>query len=241
MLIAVGVVAAVRWAERRWQASGGAAGAASEVAIWAVPAGVVGARLYHVATDFHRFRGRWLAVFAIWHGGLGIWGGVAGGMLAGVVVARRRGLDVARLLDAVAPAIALGQAIGRWGNYFNQELFGRPSTLPWAVRIDAAHRPAGYEQVATFHPAFLYESLWNLVVVAIVLAVEHRARLKPGRLFAVYVCAYTFGRFFVELLRIDDSSHVLGLRLNDWTSVVVFSAGALVLARGREPAGMPRP
>jgi prolipoprotein diacylglyceryl transferase len=143
------------------------------------------------------------------------------------------------LLDVVTPGLALAHAIGRWGNYFNQELFGRPSTLPWAVQIDVAHRPAAYVGVATFHPTFLYESLWNLAVVAIVLTVERRASLRSGYLFAVYVAAYTFGRFFTEWMRIDDTHRFLGLRLNDWTSIVVLtSALALLLWRGltRQPS-----
>ena len=231
VLIAVAAVMAVRWTARRREAGGGEPGAVEAVAVWALPAGFVGARLYHVATDPELFRGHWLDVFAVWRGGLGIWGGVAGGVLAGAVVARRRGFDLGRLLDAAAPAIPLAQAIGRWANWFNQELFGRPTGLPWGLRIDPAHRPAGYEHVATFHPTFLYESLWDLAVVAIVLAVERRLRLPPGRLFVVYVVAYTFGRFFVELLRIDTSHRMLGLRLNDWTSIVVFVGGVLVLCR----------
>ncbi|MER3452542.1 MAG: prolipoprotein diacylglyceryl transferase, partial [Acidimicrobiia bacterium] len=201
--------------------------------------GIVGARLYHVATDYQRYTDDPLRALRIWEGGLGIWGGVALGVLAGVVVARRRGYDLPGLFDAAAPALPLAQAIGRWGNYFNQELFGRPTTLPWALRVDPAHRPPGYEGFATFHPTFLYESLWNLAVVGIVLAVERRFRLRRGYLFVVYVAAYTFGRFFVEYLRIDPAHRILGLRLNDWTSVVVFvGAVALLVARGRvrEPA-----
>jgi prolipoprotein diacylglyceryl transferase len=238
VLIAIGAFAAVSWAARRWEAGGGQPGAIQAVAVWALPGGLVGARLYHVATDPELFRGRWLAAFAVWQGGLGIWGGVAGGVLAGALAARRHGFGLGPLLDAAAPAIPLAQAIGRWGNWFNQELFGRPTGLPWGLRIDPAHRPPGYERVATFHPTFLYESLWDLAVVAIVLAVERHFRLRPGRLFAVYVVAYTFGRFFVELLRIDTSHRMLGLRLNDWTSIVVFVAGALFLLRrdtGRRP------
>jgi prolipoprotein diacylglyceryl transferase len=210
------------------------------VASWGVPAGLVGARLYHVATDYQRFQGRWLHAFAVWEGGLGIWGGVALGALVGWLVARRRGCDATAMLDACAPAIPLAQAIGRVGNWFNQELFGRPSTLPWAVRIDADHRPEQYAAFATFHPTFLYELLWNLFVVGVVLLAERRFRFRRGGLFALYVATYTFGRFWIELLRIDDAHHVLGLRLNDWTSIVVFLAAvAIVVTRRPMPDDAP--
>jgi prolipoprotein diacylglyceryl transferase len=233
LMIALGVIVAVKVASSRWEARGGKAEDISAVATWAVPAGLIGARLYHVATDYQRFQGDWLDVFAIWKGGLGIWGGVALGAMVGWLVARRRGLDATLALDAAAPAIALAQAIGRWGNWFNQELFGRPSTLPWAVRIDAEHRPDRYLDVSTFHPTFLYESLWNLLVVGLLLVVERRWRLRKGGLFALYVAAYTVGRFWIEALRVDDAHHILGIRLNDWTSLVVFLGASVVLWRRR--------
>jgi prolipoprotein diacylglyceryl transferase len=233
LMIALGVVAAVKVASDRWVAKGGRAEDMTAVATWGVPAGLVGARLYHVATDYLRFQGRWLHAFAIWEGGLGIWGGVALGALVGWIVARRRGCDATAMLDAVAPAIPLAQAIGRLGNWFNQELFGKPSTLPWALKIDPSHRPDGYLDQATFHPTFLYESLWNLLVVALVLWADRRWNLTRGRLFALYVAAYTVGRFWIEAMRIDDAHHVLGLRLNDWTSIVVFLAALVFLLRRR--------
>ena len=241
LIIALGVYVAVRWARVRWEARGGAAADITDLAVWCVPAGLIGARVYHVITDWELFRGRWLDVLKIWQGGLGIWGAVAGGTLAGVIVAHRRGLDKAVLFDVAAPVIPLAQAIGRFGNWFNQELFGRPTDLPWALRIDPSHRPAGYVQYDTFHPTFLYECLWNLVVVAIVLFVERRFRLRTGRLFAVYVAAYTFGRFWVELLRIDPANRIAGLRVNDWVSLVVFAAavGVLVVSGRPIPASTP--
>jgi prolipoprotein diacylglyceryl transferase len=237
LMIALGVLAGVKVASTRWARRGGNADDVVAVATIAVPAGLVGARLYHVITDYQRFEGRWLHVFAIWEGGLGIWGGVALGGLTGWLVARRRGCDATLMLDMCAPAIPLAQAIGRWGNWFNQELFGRPSKLPWAVKIDVAHRPDKYVAYSTFHPTFLYECLWNLVVVGVVLWAERRLRFRPGGLFALYVATYTFGRFWTELLRIDDAHHILGLRLNDWTSIVVFVlASAVVWARRPQPS-----
>jgi prolipoprotein diacylglyceryl transferase len=222
LCIALGVYAAVTVAARRFQRRGGDPELITVIAVWSVPAGIVGARIYHVATDYELYTHHWLNAFKIWDGGLGIWGAVLAGVLVGVRVVRRRGGDARLLMDVVAPALPLAQAIGRYGNWFNQELFGRPSGLPWALHIDLAHRPAGFQQFSTFQPTFLYESLWDLTVVGIVLLVERRVRLKPGRLFAVYVAAYTFGRFWVESLRIDFAHRFLGLRLNDWTSIVIF-------------------
>jgi prolipoprotein diacylglyceryl transferase len=245
LLIALGVFAAVWWASRRWEARGGDPGDISAIALWAVPAGLIGARIYHVITDYELYRGKhWVDMFKIWAGGLGIWGGIAAGVLVGAYVAHRRHLDVLQLLDVVAPVLPLAQAIGRWGNYFNQELFGRPTTLPWGLRIDAAHRPPQYAASSTFHPTFLYESLWDLAVVGIVLLVERRVRLKPGRLLAVYVAAYTFGRFFTEWLRIDFAHKFLGLRLNDWTSILVFVVAMVFVITGIDrspPDGMGQP
>jgi prolipoprotein diacylglyceryl transferase len=236
LMIALGVIAAVLFAQRRWEARGGTPGDIAAIAGWAVPAGIVGARAYHVITDPELFRGRWLHVFAVWEGGLGIPGGIAGGVLAGIWVARRRRLPVAPLLDVVAPALPLAQAIGRWGNWFNQELFGRPTTLPWALQVDRSHRPPGYARYATFHPTFLYESLWNLALVAVLLWVERRWRLRPGRLFAVYVAGYAGGRVWIEALRIDPAHRFGGLRVNEWTSIVALGAAAAVLLRDHRQA-----
>ena len=234
LCILLGIFAAIAFAGRRWAARGGDRRTISDIAVWAVPGGLVGARLYHVATDYQLYTDRPLDALRIWDGGLGIWGGVAGGALTAWWVARRWDIDFWSLADAVAPALALAQAIGRWGNWFNQELFGRPTSLPWGLEIDPAHRPPRYASSATFHPTFLYESLWNLVVVGIVLAVEKRVRLGKGRLFAVYVAAYTFGRFWIELLRIDPAHKILGLRVNEWTSVVVFVVAMAFVVTGIE-------
>jgi len=183
-------------------------------------------------------RGHPLNALKIWDGGLGIWGGVAAGVAVGALVARRHGADVGVLFDCVAPALPLAQAIGRWGNFFNQELFGKPTSLPWGLRIDAAHRPALYAAARTFQPIFLYESLWDLCVVGIVLVVERHFRLRSGSLLAVYAAAYTFGRFFTEYERIDFAHRIGPLRLNDWTSVVVFLAAlASLVALNRSVPG----
>ena len=242
LFIALGVVAAVWIAQRRWQARGHDPADITAIALWAVPAGIVGSRIYHVITDLQRFEGRWLHVFAIWEGGLGIPGGIAAGVGVGAVVAHRRGLPLASLLDSVAPALPVAQAIGRWGNWFNQELFGRPTSLPWALHVDPAHRPEGYAQYATFHPTFLYESLWNLALAALlVFVIEPRARLRPGRLFVVYVGGYGLGRLWVESLRIDPANRILGWRINEWVSLlaVVGAAAILLLDSRRSPEAEP--
>ena len=233
LCIVAGVVAAVLVARARWVARGGAERTIADLAVWAVPAGLIGARIYHVVTDWQLYSDDPLGALRIWDGGLGIWGGVAVGTAVGLWMAHRWGLDLPVLLDTVAPAIPLAQAIGRWGNWFNQELFGRPTSLPWGLRIDLDNRPPGYLRDTTFHPTFLYESLWCLVVVGIVLAVERRNRLRPGRLFAVYVAAYTFGRFWFELLRIDPANHIAGLRVNDWISLILFVGAMAVIVTGR--------
>ena len=241
--IGVGAVVAVWIAQRRWAARGGDPEDISAIAVWAIPAGLVGARLYHVVTDYRRFQGRWLDAFAVWEGGLGIPGGIVVGVLAGAVVARRRQLPVAALLDVVAPALPVAQAIGRLGNWFNQELFGRPTDLPWALRIDEAHRPVGLEDVALYHPTFLYEALWNLALAAVLVWIARRWDPKPGQLFTGYVAGYAAGRFWVEALRIDPASEILGFRVNLWVSGLTFVVALAVLAiRARsDPRGAPVP
>jgi prolipoprotein diacylglyceryl transferase len=227
LCIILGIVVAVFVCDRRLHARGYPKGVTAEIATWAVPFGLVGARLYHLITDPELYwgkngQGTW-AAFEIWHGGLGIWGGVAGGALGAWIGARRHNVDFAALADAVAPGLVLAQAIGRWGNYFNQELFGRPTSLPWGLQISPANRPPGYEQFPTFHPTFLYESLWDVTVALLLIWAERRWRLRGGRVFALYVALYTFGRFWVESLRIDTAHKFLGLRLNDWVSIFVFA------------------
>jgi prolipoprotein diacylglyceryl transferase len=225
LAIALGVIAAVWIARRRWAARGGDPDDISRIALWAVLAGLIGARLYHVLTDLDRFEGRWLHVFAIWEGGLGIPGGLIAGVGTGAFIAHRRGLPVAELLDVVAPALPVAQAVGRLGNWFNQELFGRPTDLPWGLEIDPQHRPAGYLDVATFHPTFLYEALWNLALAGgLVLWERHHPGARAGRLFALYVAGYAVGRAWVEALRIDPAAHLFGVRWNIWMSAIAFFA-----------------
>jgi prolipoprotein diacylglyceryl transferase len=231
LCIAIGAIAAVSFSSRRWQRWGGNADDVAAISMFAVPAGVIGARLYHLATDWKSYRGHWVDALRIWDGGLGIWGGIALGTLVGLYVGRKRGCSMPGLLDAAAPALPLAQAIGRWGNWFNVELFGGPTKLPWGLEIPLAKRPSAYKDFATFHPTFLYESLWNLSVVALVLFVERRwgKRLPKGRLFAVYVAGYTFGRFWIERIRTDRAYKILGLRINEWTSSILFVAAIVVL------------
>jgi len=225
LCIIAGIIVAVWLGERRWIARGGQVGEVTEVATWMVPFGILGGRIYHVITTPEPYfgdGGQPLHALYIWEGGLGIWGAIALGGVGAWIGCRRRRIKLPPFADALAPGIALAQAIGRLGNYFNQELFGRPTDLPWALEIDAAHRPDGYATVATYHPAFLYEALWNVGVAALVVWADRRFRLGHGRAFALYVAAYTVGRAWIEALRIDPANDILGLRLNLWTCLLVF-------------------
>ena len=239
LCILAGVFVAVWWSDRRYRARGGRPDLVLDVAIVAVPAGIVGARLYHVVSspdDYFGPNGDLSRIPQTWQGGLGIWGGIAGGVLAGVLLLRHRGLRVAPLADAVAPTLLVAQAIGRLGNWFNQELYGAPTTLPWGLRIDDAHLPAGstYPPGTLFHPTFLYEALWNLAGAVLLVWIGRRmvARrgVTGGRLMWIYLMVYTAGRVWIEMLRIDEAETVLGLRLNVWTSIVIFLVGAIGLA-----------
>ena len=235
LAIAVGVIAAVIIGQRRWQRAGGDPSDIVDISTWAVPAGIVGARAWHVLTDWEKFRGDWLDAFAIWKGGLGIPGALIAGVLAGIVVARRKDISLAGVLDAVAPAIPVAQAIGRLGNWFNQELFGRPTDLPWGLEIDPENRPVRFAHEETFHPTFLYEALWNLALAAGLVLLGRRRRLREGQLFVLYVAGYAVGRLWVEMLRVDPASKLLGLRVNIWTSIVALVlALAVLVARSRQ-------
>jgi len=231
LMIALGVVAAVWLAGRRLeQARTGTREDMSSIAVWAVAAGVVGARLYHVATDWSAFEDDLGRIPQIWKGGLGIPGGMAAGIAVGLWRARVRGIRPAAMATAAAPALPLAQAIGRWGNWFNQELFGRPTDLPWALEVDASKAvAAGHAPGTTFHPTFLYESLWNLALCGLLLVIGRRFRIPRGGLLAVYVVGYGVGRFWVEGLRIDPADELGGLRWNQWVALAMVVGGALYL------------
>lgn len=225
--IALGVLAAVFLARARWAARGGRADDITDLAVWAVPAGIVGARIYHIINDWRP----WTEWLQVWNGGLGIGGGLLGGILAGYLVARRRGLDRPELLDAAIPAIPIGQAIGRVGNWFNQENFGRPTDWWWGLRIDPEHRPAGFGQYETFHPAFLYEAVWNVVLVIVLVRLDRRGGLKQGMILPIYVVGYGVGRLLIESIRIDPAPVYLGLRFNFWMFGVAVILGIVWLFR----------
>jgi prolipoprotein diacylglyceryl transferase len=214
--------------------------------MWAVPFGIVGGRLYHVATDWRTYFGPdgagFGAALAVWRGGLGIWGAIALGCVGVWIAVRRAGLAFPPMADALCVGVALAQAIGRWGNWFNQELFGKPTDLPWALQIAPAHRPAGDGQYETFHPTFLYESIWLVIVAGLCAWADRRFRMGHGRVFALYVAAYCVGRLGMETLRIDPATHVGGLRINMITSVVVgLSAVGYLLVSSRLRPGREAP
>ena len=252
VFIIVGIVVAIWWGERRWTARGGQPGTVVDIALWAVPFGVVGGRLYHVATDWPTYFGAGghpVQALRIWDGGLGIWGAVALGGVGAWIACRRHRIPLPAFADAIAPAILLAQAIGRLGNYFNQELYGRDTGLPWGLiiyrRVDVHGAQDNINGVSTgaveriVHPTFLYEMLWNLLVVAVLVAVDRRQRLGHGRLFALYVAGYCLGRFGVELERADHATHVGGIRINTFTSAIVFVLAIAYLVwapKGRETA-----
>ena len=244
LCIIVGVVVCVAVSEVRMRRRGYPSGLTADIAVWAVPFGIVGARLYSVITDnqlyFRSGKDPWRA-FAIWDGGLGIWGAIALGALGAWIGCRRYHVRLAHLADACAVGIPLAQGIGRWGNYFNQELYGWPSKLPWAVQIDPAHREARYANVATYQPTFLYESLWDIGTAVFVLLAERYkwfGRLSRGRAFALYVAVYTIGRGWVEDMRVDEAHRFFGMRLNDYTSIVLFvlAIGYMYVKRGATEA-----
>jgi prolipoprotein diacylglyceryl transferase len=223
LTLLVAILAAIALTGRRWVRLGGEWDLVTRVAVWGVAFGVVGARAYHDITSWNEVPSpKWQGIFEVWKGGLGVWGGIALGALAGVMVIRRSGASAALFADAAAPGILLAQGIGRIGNWWNQELYGKPSKLPWALKIDPAHRPFNDFNLGTYQPTFLYELIWNVIGVGMLLYVARRFRIKPPALFALYVAWYTFGRFFEELLRIDPSHHIAGLRLNAWVSIVCF-------------------
>jgi prolipoprotein diacylglyceryl transferase len=228
LLVAIG--AAVLVTGIRWTRRGGDWDLIFRLAVWGVASGIVGARLYHVITSWNELPDEWWGPFAIWRGGLGVWGGIGLGVLVGAIVAKRSGADVPRLLDCVAPGLLIAQGIGRFGNWWNQELFGKPTDLPWGLEISPENRPLDYIDRELFHPTFLYEALWCFAAAGLLLIIERAFRVRPGGLFALYVLIYSIGRLWIELLRVDPSHELGGIRLNVYVAglAIVLSAAFFV-------------
>jgi prolipoprotein diacylglyceryl transferase len=250
LMLLLAIAACVWLTTIRWRRRGGDSELVFRVAVWGVAAGIVGARAYHVLTSWDEVPDEWWGVFAVWEGGLGVWGGIGLGAFVGAIVLRRAGVSVPRFFDAVAPGLLLAQAIGRWGNWWNQELFGGPTERAWGLEIDPLNRPAEYIDRETFHPTFLYESLWNLLGVAVLLLVDRRFRIRPPSLFALYVAWYCAGRFFIEQLRVDPAHELGPWRLNAWVALLLFVAALAYFLwhqwlgprrRGRTEAPKPPP
>jgi prolipoprotein diacylglyceryl transferase len=243
LAILLGIFVAWWILDRRYTAKGGPKDAALDVAFWMVPFGIIGARIYHVVSSPDAYfgpDGDPIRALYIWQGGLGIWGAVALGAVGAWIGLRRKGLRMAPFADALAPGLLVAQAIGRLGNYFNQELYGAPTTLPWGLQIDDAHLVPGYESGTLFHPTFLYEMIWNLAAAGVLIWAERRFRLGHGRVFWLYVMLYTAGRVWIEYLRIDAAEQVLGLRLNVWTSILIFLVAlAVFVIIGLRKRGVP--
>ena len=226
LMLLLGIAACIALTGVRWVHRGGDWDLIFRVAVWGVGAGIVGARLYHIATSWDELPEEWWGPFAVWEGGLGIWGGIALGVIVGAIVAHRSGASALALLDAAAPGLLIAQAIGRVGNWWNQELFGEPTSRAWGLEIDPERRPDEFLLSETFHPVFLYEALWNLVAAGVLLVLDRFYRFRPPALFALYVVLYTGFRFFLEQLRVDPSKEWAGMRVNAWVSLVLF-VGAL--------------
>jgi prolipoprotein diacylglyceryl transferase len=233
LMYVIGITLAVIITQRRVRAAGGDPSVVADVALWAVPAGIIGGRIYFDLTTPADIPHVWYGAFAVWTGGLGIWGGVAAGALAGIWRLRRRGIKVAPVADAVAPALLVAQAIGRIGNYFNQELYGRRTTMPWGLQI------TGHPGV--YHPTFLYELLFDLALAAALVWLGHHTKIRPPGLFALYVTGYSAFRIYEETLRIDSSQHFLGLRLNLYVASALTAAGLIwfIITQRRTPAVPP--
>lgn len=240
LAIILGVVVAVTIGSRRAQAMGAPKPLVSDVAVLAVPFGVIGGRIYHVITTpepYFGANGDLVSILYIWEGGLGIWGAIALGALGAWIAFRyferkgEVGISFAQFADAIAPGILVAQAIGRFGNWFNQELFGGPTDLPWGLEIEIGNRPFGYSQFETFHPTFLYEAIWSSLIALLLIAMTSKLASHPGRIFALYVALYSLGRLFIEQLRIDTANEILGFRLNTWTSIVIAALALVLFSR----------
>lgn len=239
--IIIGIIVAVWWANKRYLARGGPEGAMVDIAFWAVPFGIVGGRIYHVISTPDPYFGEGgnpIKAFAIWDGGLGIWGAIALGGLGVWIGARRMGLRMTVLADSMAPTLLVAQAIGRLGNWFNQELFGGPTTLPWGLEISDAHLPAGYASGTLFHPTFLYEMLWNIAAAVLIVWLDRKFKMGFGRVFWLYVVFYTAGRLWIEKMRVDTAELIFGQRINVWVSIIVcLGALAMYIAITRKHKG----
>ena len=254
LMLLLAIAACIWLTGVRWTRVGGDWDLVLRVAVWGVAFGIIGARAYHDITSWGEVPDKWWGPFAVWQGGLGVWGGILLGCLAGYVVIRRAGESPRLFADAVAPGLLVAQGIGRLGNWFNQELFGKPTNLPWGLKIDPEHRPPQYALSDTFHPTFLYELIYDLAAAGLLIWIGLRFRIRPPALFALYVALYTFGRTFEELLRVDPSHRFLGERLNFWVSVVLFvgsvaffilwqfmrAEGDKPVARRRKPRPIPK-
>ena len=227
LMYVIGITLAILITQRRWRRMGGEPGLVGDVALWAVPAGIIGGRIYFDITTPKYIPHHWYGIFAVWDGGLGIWGGIALGAAAGIWRVRRHGADAGLFADAVAPALLVAQAIGRIGNYFNKELFGGPTSLPWGLYIPPTYRPAGYLGYQTFQPTFLYELIFDLALAAALVWLGHHRGIKAPGLFALYVTGYSAFRIFEESLRVDPSEHFLGLRLNMFVAIAGTVAGGV--------------
>jgi phosphatidylglycerol---prolipoprotein diacylglyceryl transferase len=245
LTLLVAIAAAVGITGLRWTRRGGDWDLIFRVAVWGVAFGIVGARLYHVITSWNELPDEWWGAFAIWKGGLGVWGGIGLGCVVGAIVARRSGVSVAKLADCVAPGLLVAQGIGRFGNWWNQELFGKPTDLPWGLEIDPQNRPIDDIEHDTFHPTFLYEALWCFAAAGLLLLIERRfkGRIRPGGLFALYVLVYSIGRLWIETLRIDPSHEIGGIRLNVFVAAaaIVLSAAFFVVWQRRWKRGGAKP
>jgi prolipoprotein diacylglyceryl transferase len=241
LMYVVGIALAIVITRRRWQNAGGDPALVADVATWAVPAGIIGGRIYFDITTPFDIPHVWYGIFAVWTGGLGIWGGIAGGAAAGIWRLRRHGVSAGAFANAVAPALLVAQAVGRVGNYFNQELFGKPTGLPWGLEIAPQFRPAGFTRYTTFQPTFLYEVIFDLALAAALVWLGHHRTIRPWGLFALYVAGYSAFRIFEETVRIDSSAHFLGLRLNFFIACTGTVAGLawFVFAQRRKPRPEP--
>ncbi|MBS6101986.1 MULTISPECIES: prolipoprotein diacylglyceryl transferase [unclassified Actinomyces] len=228
IIIACAMVVAVLLTKKRYEERGGNPELVYDVALWAIPFGIVGARLYHVITSPYKYfgpNGQWLEIFRIWEGGIAIMGAVIGGVIGSAIALHRAGQRMGPFADAVAPTLLIAQAMGRFGNWFNQELFGKATTLPWGLEIDDRHLPAGYASGTLFHPTFLYEVIWNLSMAFVIIALDKRFKFKGGQLIFLYMSLYAIGRFWIENLRIDPAKIFLGMRLNAWSALVIIIIG----------------